>query len=48
MGLDIADTVKNMECEFVILSYIHWVTLFVCKVALEMPENQRNTLENIK
>lgn len=48
MGLDINHIVKNMECEFVILCHIQWVTLFANKVALEMPQNQTNMLENTK
>lgn len=48
MGLDITHIMKNMKCEFVILSHIQWVTLFANKVALEMPLNQTNILENTK
>lgn len=48
MSLDVTRIVKSMECEFVILSHIQWVTLFVSKVALEMPQNQPNKLENTK
>lgn len=48
MDLDITRIMKSMECEFVILSHIQWVTLFADKVALEMTQTQTNLLENTK
>ena len=37
MGLDITPIVKNMKCDFAMLSHIQWVTSFAKKVAFEMP-----------